>query len=207
MASTEPTNIGPLLCRRRRIHDFNHGAIIYSLPRRTASPLRPGASAGDDPEGTLSAMGQAGIEKTPQAPEIRGLVEALCRATERAGFEPAVRRKSHTGFRNRLLRPLGHLSRSWLTAVFCLFHMGIASAFRPSGLRAECVRTIVTRGRHRCGRRLSGAPPTRGRWAPQRWATPGQCRWRTQRSSLKDSPCESSGVSVHCGRCHIAGEL
>ncbi len=30
--------------------------------------------------------------------------------TERAGFEPAVLNKEHTGFRNRLLQPLGHLS-------------------------------------------------------------------------------------------------
>ncbi len=31
---------------------------------------------------------------------------------ERAGFEPAVRNKPHTGFRNRLLQPLGHLSKA-----------------------------------------------------------------------------------------------
>jgi hypothetical protein len=30
---------------------------------------------------------------------------------ERAGFEPAVR-KPHTGFRNQLLQPLGHLSQT-----------------------------------------------------------------------------------------------
>jgi hypothetical protein len=31
-------------------------------------------------------------------------------ATERAGFEPAVLNKEHTGFRNRLDQPLRHLS-------------------------------------------------------------------------------------------------
>ncbi len=33
---------------------------------------------------------------------------------ERAGFEPAVRSNPHTGFRNQLLQPLGHLSHTIL---------------------------------------------------------------------------------------------
>jgi len=41
-------------------------------------------------EGNLRATGQSTIEKTPQAPEIQELVDALCGATERVGFEPTV---------------------------------------------------------------------------------------------------------------------
>ncbi len=39
-------------------------------------------------EGNLRATGQSRIEKTPQALGIQELVDALCGATERVGFEP-----------------------------------------------------------------------------------------------------------------------
>ncbi len=39
-------------------------------------------------EGNLRATGQSTIEKTPQAPGVKELVDALCGATERVGFEP-----------------------------------------------------------------------------------------------------------------------
>ena len=61
-------------------------------------------------EGNLRANGQSKIEKTLQVPEIQELIGTLSNITERAGFEPAVRRKANTGFRNRLHQPLGHLS-------------------------------------------------------------------------------------------------
>jgi len=68
-------------------------------------------SGGEEPsEGNLRATGQSTIEKTPQAPEIQELVEALCGATERAGFEPAVRFDTYTGLANRRFKPLSHLS-------------------------------------------------------------------------------------------------
>ena len=38
---------------------------------------------------------QSTIEKTPQVPELQELVNALYRATERAGFEPAVPLRAH----------------------------------------------------------------------------------------------------------------
>jgi hypothetical protein len=56
------------------------------------------------------AKGQSKIEKTLQVSEVQELITSLSSITERAGFEPAVRRKANTGFRNRLHQPLGHLS-------------------------------------------------------------------------------------------------
>ena len=61
-------------------------------------------------EGNLRAMGQSKIEKTLQVPQMQELVNTLSSITERAGFEPAVLNKKHTGFRNQLDQPLRHLS-------------------------------------------------------------------------------------------------
>ena len=56
-------------------------------------------------------MGQYKIEKMLQVPEFAELAECLSSITERAGFEPAVLGKEHTGFRNQLDQPLRHLSQ------------------------------------------------------------------------------------------------
>jgi len=47
------------------------------------------------PEGNLRATGQSTIDKRPQAPEVRELVETLCGSTERVGFEPTVLVRVH----------------------------------------------------------------------------------------------------------------
>ena len=80
------------------LHDADSQAAMKSLADDTFNLTRgpdemnaPAESPGDGFEGALRAPGQSTIEKTPQAPEVRELVYALCGATERAGFEPAVR--------------------------------------------------------------------------------------------------------------------
>ena len=59
----------------------------------------------------LRATGESTIEKLPEGLWEQELLAALDCEAERVGFEPTVRNLPHTGFRNRLLQPLGHLSK------------------------------------------------------------------------------------------------
>ena len=66
-------------------------------------------------EDSLRTVGESKISNNPQVPELQELMNVILadkEKTERAGFEPAVPYKGDTGFRNRLLQPLGHLSKS-----------------------------------------------------------------------------------------------
>ena len=56
------------------------------------------------------ANSRSKTEKTLQVSEVKEVITCLFDITERAGFEPAVLYKEHTGFRNRLDQPLRHLS-------------------------------------------------------------------------------------------------
>jgi site-specific DNA recombinase len=51
---------------------------------------------------TPASLGRGGVD---------GEAHLLHKKAERVGFEPTVTLKRHTGFRDRLLQPLGHLSR------------------------------------------------------------------------------------------------
>ncbi len=70
------------------LHDADSQAAMRSLADDT---LVKSQGTGVGFEGNLRATGQSTIEKTPQALDVRELVDALCGQTERAGFEPAVR--------------------------------------------------------------------------------------------------------------------
>jgi hypothetical protein len=64
-------------------------------------------------EDILRTVGESKISNNPQVPELQELMDVISankEITERAGFEPAVLYKEHTGFRNRLVQPLRHLS-------------------------------------------------------------------------------------------------
>lgn len=64
-------------------------------------------------KGNLRATEESKISNNLQVPELQELIDVILAnkdKPEKAGFEPAVLRKEYTGFRNRLLKPLGHLS-------------------------------------------------------------------------------------------------
>ena len=89
------------------LHDADSQAAMKSLADDTFDGSAESAEGGF--EGNLRATGQSTIEKTPQAPEVRELVDALCGATERAGFEPAVPVRAHgisNAARSATLAPL-----------------------------------------------------------------------------------------------------
>ncbi len=90
-----------------------HDEDSQQAMRALAATAKNGATVSEQdstPEGNLRTNQQSRIEKTLQVPEVRELVESMSNITERAGFEPAVLNKEHTGFRNQLDQPLRHLS-------------------------------------------------------------------------------------------------
>jgi len=93
------------------LHDEDSQQAMMALAKSGGTTISE-SGEGSAYEGNLRAISQSKIEKTLQVPEVKELVECLSSVTERAGFEPAVLSKEHTGFRNRLLQPLGHLSKS-----------------------------------------------------------------------------------------------
>ena len=58
------------------------------------APAKPQSSEPPPSEGSLRAVDQSTIEKTPQAPEIQELVACLTEGTEREGFEPPEPRRA-----------------------------------------------------------------------------------------------------------------
>jgi hypothetical protein len=86
---------------------FRRG-VVQRRPERAgfafAAPLR-----GVEP--ALTVLRPARVLIPPSArQQHNGLPFVAQHRTERAGFEPAVLNKEHTGFRNRLDQPLRHLS-------------------------------------------------------------------------------------------------
>ena len=70
------------------LHDEDSRQAMIALAE--PEERSPTQESPDSPsEGSLRAMEQTTIEKTPQAPELQELVACLTGATERAGFEPA----------------------------------------------------------------------------------------------------------------------
>ncbi len=83
------TSSGPASRTVRRYRPF--GVLVHRLSARTLPSRRPLGhdSGGELSEGNLRATGRSTIEKTPQTPKVQDLVNALCEATERAGFDKA----------------------------------------------------------------------------------------------------------------------
>ncbi len=71
------------------LHDEDSQQAMQALAE-SGRPSDPSPTVASPPEGSLRALGQSTIEKTPQTPEIQELVACLTNATERAGFEPAI---------------------------------------------------------------------------------------------------------------------
>ncbi len=72
------------------LHDEDSQQAMQALA--DAAEVNARAPTEDSPsEGNLRANRQSTIEKTPQLPELQELVACLSEATERAGFEPAIR--------------------------------------------------------------------------------------------------------------------
>ena len=90
------------------IHDDDSQKTMMELAKSGISDL-----AEDHFEDSLRTVGESKISNNTQVPELQELMDVISankEITERAGFEPAVLYKEHTGFRNRLDQPLRHLS-------------------------------------------------------------------------------------------------
>ena len=77
----------------------------------------------------MSAIGRSKIEKTLKVPEVQERVTTLSDITERAGFEPAVRKNPHTAFPRLHHRPLGHLSKIIYYGSFIIDHWFLVLCF------------------------------------------------------------------------------